>query len=134
MNLKIKRNLARVGIAAVGLSAIPAVQTLAMSDGYSDTTDATSGAAAAGILGVFGAFFFFIIAIAIATFVFWVFMLVDALNRTNWPDESQRTTWIVVLVASFLFGFGWVGALVYFFMVKKALGNSKAKKSVAKKK
>lgn len=126
--------MARLGMVAMGLSALPVAQALAMTDSYDDSTSAASGAAAAGIVGVFGAFFFFIIAIAIASFMFWVFMLIDALNRTNWPDDNQRTTWLIVLVASFVFGFGWVGALVYFFMVKKALGNSNAKKSATKKK
>ncbi len=57
----------------------------------------------------------FIGIILVAVFVFWLLMLIHAIQH-NSPD---RTLWIVVLLASFFTGFALIGAIVYFFAEKK---------------
>jgi hypothetical protein len=57
----------------------------------------------------------FIIVISIVSFVFWLLMLIHAVQHKS-PD---RNTWIIVLVASFFTGFSLVGAIVYYFAEKK---------------
>jgi len=54
-----------------------------------------------------------IIGLAIASFVFWIMMIVDAAKR-KFPKSEEQIVWIVVLVVS-----GIVGAIVYYFLVKK---------------
>ena len=81
----------------------------------------SSGAAAGVFIGIF--FIFIIIlymlffAIAIAAFVLWIIMLVDAAQRTNWENENDKTVWILIIVLT-----GGIGALIYYFMVRKKLG------------
>jgi NADH:ubiquinone oxidoreductase subunit 5 (subunit L)/multisubunit Na+/H+ antiporter MnhA subunit len=57
----------------------------------------------------------FIAIILIATFIFWLVMLIHAIQHHS-PD---RTLWIVILLVSFITGFSLVGALVYYFAEKK---------------
>ena len=59
--------------------------------------------------------FLIIMVIVIITFVFWLLMLIHAI-KYNSPDKN---TWIIVLVVSFVIGFGFVAALVYFFAERK---------------
>lgn len=47
--------------------------------------------------------------------IFWLLMLLHALNH----NSPTRNDWIVVLAVSFVFGFGFIAALVYFFNEKK---------------
>ena len=92
--------------------------------------ESSSGGAAAGV--AVGIFFIFIMlfyllffAVAIAAFVLWVVMLVDAAQRTNWENENDKTVWILVIVLT-----GGIGALIYYFIVRKKLGpNHPAKKA-----
>jgi len=51
--------------------------------------------------------------IALLFFVFWVWMLVDCAKR----NFDQKTLWIVLLLV-----LGWVGAIAYFFAVKRKTG------------
>lgn len=47
---------------------------------------------------------------------FWVWMLVDCVQRDFPPQEQNaKIVWILVIVLA-----GWIGALIYFFVVKKA--------------
>lgn len=55
--------------------------------------------------------------LAIASLVFWIFMLIDVVQRENWENENDKTTWILVVVLA-----GAIGALIYYFSVRKKLG------------
>lgn len=66
------------------------------------------------------------ILLIIASFVFWIIMLVDALQRTNWPHEDQRTLWLVILIASFFVQLNWVAGLIYYFAIKRPLDRGEA--------
>jgi len=88
---------------------------------YSTTTTASDSAAAAAFGGVFLIFFLVAIAVGIGFFIFWIFMLVDAFKRTNWVDDSQKNLWIIVLIVGFVVGLSGIAALVYYFVVKRAL-------------
>lgn len=96
----------------IALSLIPNI-ALAESSG--------SGAAAGAVIGIFFIFiaFFYMLffAVAIAAFVFWIIMLVDVAQRTNWENENDKTVWVLIVVLT-----GGIGALIYYFMVRKKLG------------
>ncbi|MBP9759101.1 PLDc N-terminal domain-containing protein [Candidatus Dojkabacteria bacterium] len=62
---------------------------------------------------VFCCFYLFAILFGLATFAFWIYILIDAVKR-EYKNENDKLIWILVLV----FG-GWIGALVYYFVVKK---------------
>ena len=50
---------------------------------------------------------------------FWIWMILDCAGRT-FPNPSDKTTWLLVLVLVGLFtGQGWLAALIYYFMVKR---------------
>lgn len=66
------------------------------------------------------------VVIGFGSLIFWIFMLLDALKRTNWQDDSQRTTWLVVLIVSFVLGAWLISAIVYYFAVKRSLGKAQA--------
>lgn len=53
--------------------------------------------------------------VLIAVFVFWLLMLIHAIQH----DSPDRTIWIVVLLVAFVTGFALIGAIVYFFAEKK---------------
>lgn len=75
-----------------------------------------SGAGAAIVLGVTGValvIWITVVVIALAIFIFWLIMLLDCIKR-QFPG-NEKTTWILVLAITFIFGFGWIGALIYLF-------------------
>lgn len=121
--------------AKAGLTAAYAVAALAPAS----IAHATSGDGYGnGALAVFGPLFILFVlavaAIALGLFVLWVVMLVDALQRKNWQDETQKNVWVIVLIVSFFAGFSWVAAIVYYFAVKRQLDSAKtAVKSQPKK-
>ena len=51
----------------------------------------------------------------VAGTIFWLLMLLHAINH----NSPTRNDWLVVLAVSFVFGFGFIAALVYFFNEKK---------------
>jgi len=68
----------------------------------------------AGLVGV--GFFIFILIFAVVVIGFWIWMLVDCIQRDFPPQEqNSKIIWILVIVLA-----GWIGALIYFFVVKKA--------------
>lgn len=87
-------------------------------DDYSAAPPVAAFGVLAGLGGVLLIFFF----VSIAAFVFWVVMLIDALQRKNWQDESQKNLWLILLIVSFFVGFSFVVALVYYFVIRKPLG------------
>lgn len=53
------------------------------------------------------------IAIIVLAIIFWIKMLIDAINR-KYPNENDKTVWILVIVLV-----GIIGAIIYYFSVKK---------------
>lgn len=77
-----------------------------MSNG--DPTGLIFGMAGIAMMGVIGLF-------VLAILVFWVWMLVDCIQREFPPqDQNAKIVWILVIIFA-----GWIGALIYFFVVKK---------------
>lgn len=90
---------------------------------------ASSGEIAGGALVVMFVLFILLFevaiwAVAIAGLIFWIFMIVDVTQRQNWEHESDKTTWILVVVLA-----GAIGALIYYFTVRKKLGPANKKPS-----
>ena len=70
----------------------------------------------ASLIGVGLAALFFvliIIAISVFIFVFWISMIIDCVKR-KFKDDSSKILWILILI--FL---GILGAIIYYFVVKK---------------
>lgn len=84
--------------------------------------DTVSSTAAVGILAGLGGLLLIFALLGLASFVFWVVMLIDALQRQNWQDDNQKNLWIVILIVSLFVGFNFIAALVYYFMVRRPLG------------
>ncbi len=73
-----------------------------------DSSGVTAGAAA---LGIGMMIFIGIMAlIGLALLIFTIWMIIDAAKR----DFDQKAMWIILMVF-----FGWIAALIYFFMVKR---------------
>ncbi|MBW2963749.1 PLDc N-terminal domain-containing protein [Candidatus Woesearchaeota archaeon] len=51
--------------------------------------------------------------LAILAFVFWILMLIDCAKR-KFKNDNDKIIWIVVLALT-----GWIGALIYYFVIKK---------------
>jgi len=68
-------------------------------------------------LPIFFIFFIWgtIILIMIGITIFWIWMLIDLLKR-DFPTtkENEKIIWLLVLLFTY-----WLGALIYYFMVKK---------------
>lgn len=75
------------------------------------------GDAAIGVIGIFGLLFWLFILVmilfSIASMVFWVVMLIDAIKR-DFPGANDKLLWILILVFA-----GAIGAVIYYFMVKR---------------
>ncbi len=93
------------------------------------TTDAAAtaagGTAAAGLVGGILIFWLIFLVIGLALFIFWIIMLIDAFKRTNWQDDSQKNLWLILLIVSIFVGLSGLAAILYYFIVKRAL-DSKA--------
>lgn len=91
-------------------------------------SEATSsgGTVALVVVGVFMVlvilFYVVIFAFSIFMFVFWIIMLVDVIQRTNWSNDNDKTTWTLVVALT-----GGIGAIVYYFMVRRKLGPARDK-------
>lgn len=51
--------------------------------------------------------------ISISSFIFWLFMLIDAAKR-KFKDGSDKVAWILVIVLV-----GIIGAIIYYFVIKR---------------
>ena len=111
--------------AAISATALAPAATAHASD-YTTGSNEISSTAAASIFGGLGIFIFVFVAIGIALFVLWILMLIDALQRKNWPDENQKNTWLIILIVSFVIGVSPLAAIIYYFMVRKPLGKASA--------
>ncbi len=54
--------------------------------------------------------FLFIFLISVPLFIFWIWMLIDCLQR-KFEDTNQQLIWVLVIVLT-----NWIGALIYFFV------------------
>lgn len=93
---------------------------------YDTTTTTADSAAAGGILAVFAGIWLFVVVVALALFIFWIFMLVDAIKRQNWKDDNQKTMWLVILIVGLVVGLSGLAAIVYYFAVKRSLDKGTA--------
>lgn len=72
-------------------------------------------AAAFGML-FFSAFFFIWITFAVIFllgFILWIWILVDCIKR-DFKNENEKLLWILILIFAH-----WIGALIYYFLVKR---------------
>jgi len=68
-------------------------------------------------------FWFFIFFIVFAGAIFWVWMFIDCLTRENYREQNDKVVWVIVLLlASFL------GAIIYYFFIKRKLGVKQVRK------
>ena len=70
---------------------------------------------------------FTLVALIILLFVLWIFMVIDCARR-EFPNKDDRIVWILVLV--FL---SYIGAIIYYFAVKRKFDKA-AQKPLGKKK
>lgn len=84
-----------------------------------------SGAAATGIMGLMAGFYgvmmvFYclILLVALIGFLFWLWMLIDALSRKNYDTDNERLLWCLVVFLG-----SWIGAVIYYFLVKRKKDN-----------
>jgi len=86
---------------------------------------ATAAATAAGGLFVGGMLIFVIIAsvIGVVFLVWWIMQIIDLANR----DFPQKSTWLILMILSLVFGLNWIMSIVYHFsIVKKGIGKKAA--------
>lgn len=114
-----KRSLQLLVASAVGLAVMAVASPAFAQYSSSDGSDAAGGAAAVFFLFCWG----IIILFAIALFAFWVWMLVDLFQRQEYEfpnsNGSSKTTWIIIMLVSWVFSMYWLAALIYYFMVYK---------------
>jgi uncharacterized BrkB/YihY/UPF0761 family membrane protein len=108
--------------AAVTAATFVPAPSIAHADDYGTST--TSSAAGAGLAFGILALLIATAAVSLALFVLWVVMLVDALQRKNWQDDNQKNLWIILLVVSFFVSLWGIVAIVYYFAVRKQLGDA----------
>lgn len=71
---------------------------------YTYTPDAAAAAAGTAALGVFAGVMIFVWIIAIASFVIWLWALIDVIRR-QFTNPSDKTLWMVlVIVGGFFLG------------------------------
>ena len=58
-------------------------------------------------------FILIFIALFVLMLVFWIFMLIDAVQR-KYKNENDKIAWILIIVLV-----GVVGAIIYYFVVKR---------------
>lgn len=77
---------------------------------------------------------FAIILLVFAGLAAWMFMLIDCLQREeeDFPEKTpnEKNNWLVVLLVSFACGMSWLGALFYYFKVKKPMLDAASRTTV----
>lgn len=60
--------------------------------------------------------------LSIAIFVFWVFMLIDAIQRDekSYANQNDKLMWVLIVALA-----NWLGAAIYYFMIYREKGKSK---------
>ncbi len=119
--------LTKIAVASGALASLAPVAALAQDYDYSYSTTTADSAAATGFLGVYFGLLVFLLLIGFIFFIFWIFMLVDCIKRTNWKKESDKTLWLVLLIVGLVISLFLGGlpliiiTIVYYFAVKRAL-------------
>lgn len=123
------QNIKRVGLRSLligsGAVALAGVSALA-SDGDISSSGGGSNLPVVSFMAVSIIFVTGVVVVGFGSLIFWIFMLIDALKRTNWQDDNQRTIWLVVLIASFVLGAWLIASIVYYFAVRRSLGKAQA--------
>lgn len=73
-----------------------------------------TGSVAIGFIFFIIFLWFAMIALAIFLFVFWILMIIDVAQR-RFKNENDKIVWILIVAL-----LSWVGALVYYFVIKKS--------------
>lgn len=63
-------------------------------------------------------FYFVMFGLAVSLLILWVLMLIDCIQR-DFSKPDDKIVWILVVVLT-----GWIGALIYYFMVKRPADQS----------
>lgn len=114
--------LAKYGAVAGAIASMAPLAARAqdMMETTTDSATSTAGAAAVGGLAiVMVVIWFALVILGIFLFIFWIFMIVDVFKRTNWKQENDKTLWIILVIV-----LGYLGAIVYYFAVKRQLDKS----------
>ncbi|MDD5552022.1 MAG: PLDc N-terminal domain-containing protein [Candidatus Pacebacteria bacterium] len=64
---------------------------------------------------------FLIFGLVIFSIIFWILMLVDVVKR-DFKKEDDKTMWVLIIALT-----GFVGALIYYFMIKRKVPKKKTK-------
>lgn len=86
------------------------------------TTEACTGAAGTA-LWIMALIFIPLLIIGLAFFVFWIFMVIHAIQK---EDLKDRTVWLIVLLGSFVAGASWLAAILYYFLAKRPYDREEA--------
>jgi len=78
-----------------------------------DAARAALATAGIGFTLLVGFFVFIIVVLSILSTAFWIWMLIDAARR-EFDDPNTKVLWIILLVL-----LGVVGAIVYYFVIKR---------------
>ena len=81
-----------------------------------DAVGAAFGGAAIIFTIIMGFVAFIAIVLSILTTVFWIWMLIDAAQR-DFDDPNNKILWIILLIL-----LGFIGAIVYYFVIRKKEG------------
>jgi len=74
---------------------------------------ATAGAAVGIFMLVWILFMIIWFVAIILLIIFWIFMIVDVVKR-QFKNDNDRVVWILVVILA-----SWIGALVYYFVIKR---------------
>jgi len=72
-----------------------------------------AGAIVAGVMGLFFLVWAIMMIAGILLTIFWIFMIVDVVQR-KFKNDSDRLVWILIVVLA-----NWIGAAVYYFVIKR---------------
>jgi hypothetical protein len=108
---------------------------LTYANGVSQSGVGEGSGIGAAILAFLGTFFLFIFIFIIASFILWIWALVDALKKTEADFQKigngEKNLWLILLISSIFFGFHFIVSIIYLFIIYQP---SRAKSSVKKQK
>lgn len=90
---------------------------------WAQNAGASNGAGLFDILLIF-VFVGLIPGFIIFSLIFWLWMFIDCLKR----KFDEKVLWVIVLLGTFFIGIGFIGALIYYFLVRKKLIKAEAQK------